>query len=122
MVKYKNDYRKLLESKGFVLNNYPEDGKFWELVIKDDEDLKQHICKVFKTDVELLDSNIDKVILQCAEDYSRCVFYYDCNPYNMETEEFMKCVENIGMIRKLAKKDLLSLESELDELEMEANI
>lgn len=49
MVKYKNDYRKLLESKGFVLNNYPEDGKFWELVIKDDEDLKQHICKVFKT-------------------------------------------------------------------------
>ena len=122
MVKYKNDYRKLLESKGFVLNNYPEDGKFWELVIKDDEDLKQHICKVFKTDVELLDSNIDKVILQCAEDYSRCVFYYDCNPYNMETEEIMKCVENIGMIRKLATKDLLSLESELDELEMEANI
>lgn len=122
MVKYKNNYRKLLESKGFVLNNYPEDGKFWELVIKDDEDLKQHICKVFKTDVELLDSNIDKVILQCAEDYSRCVFYYDCNPYNMETEEFMKCVENIGMIRKLATKDLLSLESELDELEMEANI
>ena len=49
-------------------------------------------------DVELLDSNmvdIDKVILQCAEDYSRCVFCYDCNPYNMETEEFMNCVENM---------------------------
>ena len=90
------DYRKLLESKGFVLNNYPEDGKFWELVVKDDEDLKRHICKVFKTDVELLDNNvvdIDKVILQCAEDYSRCVFYYDCNLYNMETDEFMKCIE-----------------------------
>lgn len=40
----------------------------------------------------------------------------------METEEFMKCVENIGMIRKLATKDLLSWQSELDELEMEANI
>ena len=93
MVKYKNDYGRLLESKGFTLNDYPEDGKFWELVVKDDEDLKRHICKVFKADVELLDSNmvdIDKVILQCAEDYSRCVFCYDCNPYNMETEEFMK--------------------------------
>lgn len=98
MVKYKNDYGRLLESKGFTLNDYPEDGKFWELVVKDDEDLKRHICKVFKADVELLDSNmvdIDKVILQCAEDYSRCVFCYDCNPYNMETEEFMNCVENM---------------------------
>ncbi len=98
MAKYKTDYNKLLESKGFILNNYPEDGKFWELVVKDNEDLKYHICKVFQADVELLDNNminIDKVILQCAEDYSRCVFYYDCNPYNMETEEFMRCVENI---------------------------
>lgn len=92
------DYSKLLESKGFILNNYPEDGKFWELVIKDDEELKRHICNVFRADVELLDSNIidiDTLILQCAEDYSRCIFFYDCNSYNMETEEFMRCVENI---------------------------
>lgn len=34
MVKYKNDYGRLLESKGFTLNDYPEDGKFWELVVK----------------------------------------------------------------------------------------
>ena len=98
MAKYKTDYNILLESKGFILNNYPEDGKFWELVVKDNEDLKYHICKVFQDDVELLDNNminIDKVILHFAEDYSRCVFYYDCNPYNMETEEFMRCVENI---------------------------
>lgn len=98
MVKYKNDYGRLLESKGFTLNDYPEDGKFWELVVKDDEDLKHHICNVFQADVDLLDSNItdiDTLILQCAEDYSRCIFFYDCNSYNMETEEFMRCVENI---------------------------
>lgn len=98
MTKYKTGYCKLLESKGFALNNYPEDGKFWELVVKDNEELKHHICKVFQADVELLDSNmidIDTLILQCAEDYSRCIFFYDCNSYNMETEEFMRCVENI---------------------------
>lgn len=92
------DCRKLLESKGFTLNTYLGDGKFWELVVKDDEELKRHICNVFQADVELLDSNItdiDTLILQCAEDYSRCIFFYDCNSYNMETEEFMRCVDNI---------------------------
>lgn len=92
------DYGELLKAKRFVLNDYSEDGRFWELVVKDDEDLKHHICNVFQADVELLDSNItdiDTLILQCAEDYSRCIFFYDCNSYNMETEEFMRCVENI---------------------------
>lgn len=92
------DYGKLLKAKRFVLNDYSEDGRFWELVVKDDEELKRHICNVFQAGVELLDSNmidIDTLILQCAEDYSRCIFFYDCNSYNMETEEFMKCVENI---------------------------
>ena len=37
MVKYKNDYGRLLESKGFALNDYSEDGRFCELVVKDDE-------------------------------------------------------------------------------------
>ena len=98
MGNYKNNYGRSLESKGFALNDYSKDGRFWELVVKDDEDLKHHICNVFQADVELLDSNItdiDTLILQCAEDYSRCIFFYDCNSYNMETEEFMRCVENI---------------------------
>lgn len=30
------NYDKLLESKGFSLNQYPE-GKFWEFVVEDDE-------------------------------------------------------------------------------------
>ena len=63
-----------------------------------DENKKEHICKVFEADIELFDSNttdIDTLILQCAEDFTKCLFYYDCNPFDMETKTFMKCVENM---------------------------
>lgn len=87
---------KLLQSKGFSFNAYPE-GKFWELEVKDDELLKEKICKIFKADIELFvdGTDIDTLILQCAEDFTRCIFYYDCNPFDMETEEFMRCVKKI---------------------------
>ena len=60
------NYSNLLKEKGFVLNTYPE-GKFWELVITNDESKKEHICKVFGADIELFDSDttyIDTLILQ----------------------------------------------------------
>lgn len=91
------NYSNLLKEKGFILNTYPE-GKFWELVITKDENKKELICKVFEADIELFDSNttdIDTLILQCAEDFTKCLFYYDCNPFDMETKTFMKCVENM---------------------------
>ena len=91
------DYSNLLKEKGFILNTYPE-GKFWELVVTDDEDKKKHICRVFEADIELIDSDttdIDTLILQCAEDFINCIFYYDCNSFDMETETFMKCVESM---------------------------
>lgn len=92
------DYSTLLKQKGFELNTYKE-GKFWELQIKEDDDRKIEICKAFQADVELFDEsyilNIDTLILQCAEDFTRCLFFYDCNSWDMETEEFMKCVENL---------------------------
>ena len=91
------NYSNLMKEKGFILNTYPE-GKFWELVITKDENKKEHICKVFKADIELFDSNttdIDTLILQCAEDFTKSLFYYDCNPFDMETKTFMKCVENM---------------------------
>lgn len=50
------NYGNLLKEKGFVLNTYPE-GKFWELVITNDESKKEHICKVFEADIELFDSD-----------------------------------------------------------------
>lgn len=89
-------YEKLLTQKGFSLNKYPE-GNFWELEIKNDEKLKQRICKIFGADIELFvnGTDIDTLILQCMEDFTKCLFYYDCNPFDMSTEEFMKCVSKI---------------------------
>lgn len=86
----------LLQSKGFCLNSYP-DGKFWELVVKDDENLKVKICKIFNAEIEVAanGSDVEILILQCAEDFTKCIFYYDCNSFNIETDEFMKCVEKI---------------------------
>ena len=90
------NYKKLLESKGFSINEYPE-GKFWEFVVEDNEELKQKICKIFKVNIELYvdGTDIDTLILQCAEDFTKCLFYYDCNLFDMETEDFMKCVEQM---------------------------
>lgn len=90
------DYSKLLRSKGFTLNSYPE-GKFWELEVEDSEEQKEHICNIFKADIDLYVHGVDieTLILQCAEDFTRCIFYYDCNPWDMDTEEWIKCVEQI---------------------------
>ncbi len=38
---------------------------------------KEHICKVFGADIELVDANttdIDTLILQCTEDFTKCLF------------------------------------------------
>ena len=48
----------LLQSKGFILNTYPE-GRFWELEVKDDELLKEQICKIFKAEIELFVNGSD---------------------------------------------------------------
>lgn len=89
-------YKNLLIEKGFSLNSFPE-GNFWELEVREDEKLKQRICNVFSADIELFanGTDIDTLILQCAEDFTKCLFYYDCNPFDVETEEFMKCVSKI---------------------------
>ncbi len=88
--------QELLKRKGFSLNTYPE-GKFWELEINDDKTLKEKVCDIFKANIELFvdGTDIETLILQCAEDFTKCIFYYDCNPFDMETDDFMKCVEMI---------------------------
>lgn len=65
--------------------------------MKEDEELKDKLCKIFSANIELFvaGTDIDTLILQCAEDFTKCLFYYDCNPFDMETEEFMKCVEKM---------------------------
>lgn len=88
--------KELLQSKGFSLNTYPE-GKFWELTVEDDENLKVKICKIFNAEIEMTvnGSDIETLILQCAEDFTKCIFYYDCNPFDMKTDDFIKCVEKM---------------------------
>lgn len=90
------DYSELLKVNGFKLNSYPE-GKFWELVVEDSEEQKEHICNIFKADIDLYvhGTDIETLILQCAEDFTRCIFYYDLNSWDMDTEEWIKCVEQI---------------------------
>lgn len=85
-----------MQSKGFELNAYPE-GKFWEFQITDDEERKIEICEVFAASIDLFDNSIDvdTLILQCAKDFTKCIFYYDCNPFDLETVEFMRCIEKI---------------------------
>lgn len=34
-----------------------------------------------------------------AEDFTKCVFYYDCNPFDVETKEFMQCIEKLTFKR-----------------------
>ena len=67
----------LLQSKGFSLNTYPE-GKFWELTVEDDDNLKVKICKIFNAEIEVTvnGSDVETLILQCAEDFTKCIFYY----------------------------------------------
>ena len=86
------DYNKLLKEKGFSLNTYSE-GKFWELVVSEDESKKDHICKIFGFDSSIID--IDTLILQCSETFTKCTFYYDCNPFEIESDAFMQCVKNM---------------------------
>ena len=90
------NYKKLLEEKEFQLNSYPE-GRFWELIVTDSEKRKLEICRAFGAiiDLDVNGTDINTLILQCAEDFTKCVFYYDCNPFDVETNEFMQCVEKL---------------------------
>jgi uncharacterized protein YacL (UPF0231 family) len=90
------DNKKLLESKGFSLNTFPE-GRFWELVEENNENNKLHICKIFGADIELSvdGTDVNTLILQCDENYNNCLLYYDCNSYNMSTEDFIHCVNKL---------------------------
>lgn len=52
------NYKELLVSKGFSLNEYPE-GKFWEFIIENNEELKEKICKIFRASVDFVAQGTD---------------------------------------------------------------
>lgn len=55
--------------------------------------MKEHICKIFGLNSNI--TEIDTLILQCAEDFTKCIFYCDCNLFDIETNMFMKYIESI---------------------------
>lgn len=90
------DYTELLRSKGFELNTYPE-GRFWELVVETDEDKKREICKIFNAVIDdyIGFTDIETVVLQVNETFKHCVFCYDCNDWDVGTQEFMDCIAKL---------------------------
>ena len=92
------DYKSLLISKGFSLNEYSE-GKFWELTIKDDEDQKRKICNIFGAEIDdyinSYQCDVETIVLQCKENFTNCIFCCDCDAWDIDTTEFMLCVEKI---------------------------
>ena len=91
------DYSNLLQDKHFTFNTHP-DGSFWELIVTDNEPLKQHICSTFKIDMELYENNrtdYDKIVLQCRRDFSNCIFYCDGSLITYDTDDFMKYIKKL---------------------------
>ena len=94
----KREVERLLKSRGFVFGVYPEGVLCWELVVKENDELKKKICAAFDVKIE---TEIETLILQCRDNFSNCVFYYDCNMLNMETKDFIECVKKLDDIRPI---------------------
>ena len=48
----KREVEQLLKSRGFVFGVYPEGVLCWELVVKEDDELKNKICAAFEMNIE----------------------------------------------------------------------
>ena len=90
------DYVKTLLEKGFSLNSYPE-GKFWEIKITEDEEKKVRVCNYVSAilDVFVAGEEVETVILQCSEDFTYCIFYFDCNVCQIKPNIFMDILEKL---------------------------
>ena len=90
----KVDIEQLFKNKGFLLNIYSLE-ILWEFIVKDDDILKEKLCKIFGVDIY----EPETIILQCRENFTNCIFYYDCNVIDMNTEDFIKCVKQMDDVR-----------------------
>lgn len=90
----KIETERILKRKGFSLNVYTLE-ILWEFEASEDAELKEKLCKIFGVDVE----EPEKVILQCRENFTNCIFYYDCNVIDMEATNFIECVKQMDDVR-----------------------
>ena len=86
----KIEAERILKRKGFSLNVYTLE-ILWEFEAKKDEELKAKLCKIFGVDVE----EPEKIVLQCRENFTNCIFYYDCNVIDMDAVNFIECVKQM---------------------------
>ena len=92
----KREVERLLKSRGFVFGVYPEGVLCWELVVKEDDELKNKICKAFEINIE---TEIKTLMLQCRENFSNCLFCYNGNMFNVETKDFIESVKKLDDVR-----------------------
>ena len=83
----------ILINKGFSLNDYKEQGRFYELV----ETNEATVIKILDAaGIEYDPEGVDeKVILQCKEDFSNGLIYADGNLWELNNDEFDKIVDLI---------------------------
>ena len=91
----KVEAEQIMKNKGFSLNVYDLE-ILWEFEAEDVE-LKTKLCKIFGVDV----GEPEKVILQCRENFTNCIFYYDCNVIDMEAVDFIECVKQMDDVRPI---------------------
>jgi len=86
MLSYEN-----LISKGFCLNEYKGEGKFYELVETNEQKI-ENILKVagIDYDPECMDN---KVILQLKEDFSNKLICVGCDVWDLSDYDFEKILE-----------------------------
>lgn len=94
----KIEAERILKRKGFSLNVYTLE-ILWEFEASEDAELKEKLCKIFGVDVE----EPEKIILQCRENFTNCIFYYDCNVIDMDAVNFIECVKQMDDIKGLHK-------------------
>lgn len=90
----KIEAERILKRKGFSLNVYTLE-ILWKFEASEDAELKDKLCKIFGANVE----EPETVILQCRENFTNCIFYYDCNVIDMEATDFIECVKQMDDVR-----------------------
>ena len=92
----KTEVEHIMKNKGFSLNAYDLE-ILWEFETKENEELKVKLCKIFGVNVE----EPETVILQCRENFTNCIFYYDCNVIDMNATDFIECVKQMDDVRPI---------------------
>ena len=91
------EIRQLLRNNGFLSGVYPHGNIYWDLIVDNNDDLKNKICSMFELNI---DTKPQKVALQCKEDFSECKLYCGRDIYNIDTKYFIECVKKLNQTKE----------------------